>query len=165
MLPRSETFNTPGARSCSWRSTASVARCTQVQSRLPFKGCTQISCRCRPIQGPRYLCAATFAYSSVAPCPVTVGLTPGQAGTVLSAHADDLCTTTSRLSVTYFPIGKLLSNSWKDQAASGALALIMSPKTQQSAYLSRDTKDSSECKHRPKLDSGATDAITRSPER
>ncbi len=104
MLPPAETFGTPGARFCSWRSTASLARCTQVQSRLPFKGCTQISRRCRPFQGPRYPCAATLAYFTVAPGPVTFGSTPGQAGTVLSAHADELCTTTSHLSVTYLPL-------------------------------------------------------------
>ena len=104
MLPSAETFATPGARFCSWQSTASVARCTQVQSRLPFKVCTQINCRCRPVQGPRHPCAATLPYFSVATCPVTVGLTPGKAGTVLSAHADQLCTTFSRLSVTYLPL-------------------------------------------------------------
>ncbi|DBA89179.1 hypothetical protein WJX77_010210 [Trebouxia sp. C0004] len=80
MLPPAETFGTPDARFCSWRSIASLARCTQLQTRLPFKGSTQISCRCRPIQALRYPCTATPAFSSVALCPVTVGSTPGQAG-------------------------------------------------------------------------------------
>ncbi len=104
MLPSAETFSTPRVRFCSWQSTASVARCTHVQSRLPFKGCTQISCRCRPIQGGRHPCAATLPYSNVAPYPVIVALTPGKAGTVLSAHADQLCTTFSCLSMTDLPL-------------------------------------------------------------